>query len=78
MTIFEGRCLSGDGILVSRDRRVIVVFENMEAHESIVQELRKGGGISSPTEVHLHECMQHGQQTGETIVQQERYDKSKV
>ncbi|KAK4827898.1 LOW QUALITY PROTEIN: hypothetical protein QYF61_022321 [Mycteria americana] len=35
-----------------------------------------GGGINSPTEVHLHQHTQHGQQTGEleAIVQQENYD----
>lgn len=41
--------------------RVIDVLETTKAPENgHVGILRKGGGIDNPTEVHLHQCPQHG------------------
>lgn len=36
----------------------------------------EGDEINSPTQVHLHQCTQHGQETGEAgaIVQQDSYN----
>lgn len=53
----------------SRETKVTDMLEMTEAPESghtgiRAFPLRKGGGINSPDEVCLHQCMQHEQQTG--------------
>ena len=60
---------TGDGGPCSRkDTKVIDVLETTEVPENSHAGIKdfspqKAGRINSPTEVHLHQCTQHGQQT---------------
>lgn len=82
MQMFEGQCATkvlqsaisvevGDGDpYKSKDARVNDVLKIPEVpengHMNRSFSPQKGSRVISPTKVHLHQCTQHGQQTGGT------------
>lgn len=58
----------GGDLCGSKDKRIIDVLETLDGPENGHVGIRafppkKGVGINSPIEVHLHQCTQRGQQT---------------